>query len=113
MKLSLTTTLLHLLSTAVEPRAIMKRQSMDLLGPVETSAPKEPIFVTLEKRRGGGGGGGRSGGGGGGHSGSGGSRTGGSSSGSAGGRGGSGGSTRWVTILSLLKFFFSTMDSLD
>ena len=83
MKLSLTTTLLLLLYTAVEPRAIMKRQSMDLLGPVETSAPKEPIFVTLEKRRGGGG-----------RSGSGGSRTGGSSSGSAGGRGGSGGSTR-------------------
>lgn len=90
MKLSLTTTLLLLLSTAVEPRAIMKRQSMDLLGPLETSVPKEPIFVTLEKRRGGGGGGGRSGGGGGGRSGS-----GGSSSSSSGGRGGtSGGSTR-------------------
>lgn len=90
MKLSLTTTLLLLLSTAVEPRAIMKRQSMELLGPLETSAPKEPIFVTLEKRRGGGGGGGRSGGGGGGRSGS-----GGSSSSSSGGRGGtSGGSTR-------------------
>lgn len=92
MKLSVPTTLLLLFSTAVDSRAISKRDSTDLDVPA-APANDAPVISDLEKRRGGGGGGrggGSSGGSSGGRSGSGGSSSGGSgSSGSAGGRGGS------------------------
>lgn len=80
MKLSITTTVALLLSTAVDCRAIDKRESVDLGGNEETFTQDIPVIHELEKRRGGGGGGG-------------GGRGGGSSGGSGGGRSGSGGSS--------------------
>lgn len=89
MKLSVPTALLLLFATAtataVDSRAISKRDSTDLDVPA-APANDAPVLSDLEKRRGGGGGrgGGSSGGSSGGRSGS-----GGSSSGSSGSRGGS------------------------
>ena len=80
MKLSITTTFVLLFSTAVDCRAVSKRDTTDLSDNVEASTQPEPLIQDLEKRRGGGGGGG-------------GGRGGGSSGGSSGGRSGSGGSS--------------------
>ena len=88
MKLSITTTFVLLFSTAVDCRAVSKRDTTDLSDNVEASTQPEPLIQDLEKRRGGGGGGGRGGGSSGGSSG-GRSGSGGSSSGSSGSRGGS------------------------